>query len=355
MRDLAFEPGAIGAYFTERLGEPVTVSKLGQSFPGISRETWFVTADVAGREEGFVLRVDPPEGGSCPYPMRREWDVYQALYGTEVPVAEPLWYDEGGDFAEGRALMVRRLVDGSPTIPDLGEPGPQGDALRERVAYECVENLARVHMLDWKAAGLDSFLPAPPDAASCFRTEFDLWKGYWDEGQPFADPVFDEALNWLSESIPTDTPRISLVKGNNGVGEEIWRDGRIVAMSDWELACLGDGICDLFWSQGTVRLVGFDKALRHYEHCTGQSVSPERLAYASLFAWVKQYVCAVVFWYGHYHAGRTRRIYAQSAMTYTAATRYRLGRCIGKSLAEAWDIVKEGEKSMYTNVGGRAK
>ena len=52
--------------------------------------------------------------------------------------------------------------------------------------------------------------------------------------------MLTEATYWLEEGIPPARTRLGLLKGNNGIGEEIWRDGRIVAMSDWELATIGD-------------------------------------------------------------------------------------------------------------------
>ena len=123
-------------------------------------------------------------------------------------------------------------------------------------------------------------------------------------------------------------------------------------MSDWELASLGDGVSDLFWSQGTLRLIGFESALEHYQHCTGERISIERLAFASLFALVKQIVCTVVFFYGHHHAGRTQRIYGLSALNYVTEFRSRLARCIGLDLPAAWERIKIGEKNMYAAQSG---
>ncbi|MET0547610.1 MAG: phosphotransferase family protein [Caulobacterales bacterium] len=351
---MALTPQSVSQYLSAKMGAGIEVKKLSQSFPGISRETWFAFGESAQGEVNVALRFDPPEGSGGPSSLRAEWDIYSKLYKTEVPVAEPLWYEENAELVDGRDLMVRRLVDGSSTIAGLSDDSEAGAALRRKVAYECIEQLARVHLLDWKAAGLDQILTPPQSAATAFRSEFDQWRAHWRKGRPFADPVFDEILCWLSELIPTDTPRVSLVKGNNGVGEEIWRDGKIVAMSDWEVACLSDGISDLFWSQGTIRLIGFDQALRHYEQCMGQKVSAERLAYAGLFALAKQIICGNVFWYGHHKAGRTKRIYALSTLGYSLDSRRRLGRCIGMNLLDAWSVISGDEKSLYTSVGEKS-
>ncbi|MDX3899111.1 MAG: hypothetical protein QHC40_01100 [Sphingobium sp.] len=129
---------------------------LKQSFPGVSRETWLLKADMSGHEQGFVLRVDLEEGSSFPKTLELEYEVYRRLFPSEVPVAEPLWFAANIDIAEGRPHMVRRLVDGSSVIPGLSDPGDAGDALRRKIAYECIENLARVHMTGGRTASARS-------------------------------------------------------------------------------------------------------------------------------------------------------------------------------------------------------
>ena len=238
------DAAATAGYFAERFDAPVTISSLHQTFPGQSRETWMVSAEVGEgaqrRHRDLVLRIDLPSGGIVPLPLEREWEVYRRLWPSPVPVAEPLWYDEGLPFAEGRAHMVREFVEGATTVPGLTEPGPEGDELRRSVAFEHAEKLALVHSLDWQEYGLDEVLPVPASPAEAVRHEFETWKAIWFEHRSAPYPEITDALYWLEEQIPTDSPRVSLIKGNNGIGEEIWRDGRIVAMSDWELAALGD-------------------------------------------------------------------------------------------------------------------
>ena len=340
-------------YLTSRLGKAVVVRSVKRSFPGASRETWLIRCEAKdGREEGFVLRVDPPEGAGCAGDLRQEFAVYAKLFASEVPVAEPLWYDEGQDMCEGRAHMVRRMVDGSSNVAGLFDDDADAPARRRAVAYECIEKLALVHRLDWKAHGFDSLLPVPREPADSFAHELAIWKDHWFTRRPFPSPILEETLSWLGEIMPRDTPRISLVKGNNGLGEEIWQGEKIVAMSDWELACLSDGISDLFWSQGTVRLIGFEEVLRHYEEAMGQKVSFERLVYANAFALAKQYISSVAFWYVPFHEGRTTKPYAFTALSYMAGYDDKLARCLGRPLDEVWRIVNGGEKSMYLSFGG---
>jgi aminoglycoside phosphotransferase (APT) family kinase protein len=342
----------VAEYLSRRMGAPVSIDRLRKSFPGISRETWLIQAKVAQRPEGFVLRVDPPGGPSVPQSLLQEWEVYRCLWTSPAPVAEPLWFDEGGDFAQGRPLMVRRLVEGTTSPPGITDKGPGSGERRRRVVYEHIEKLALVHRLNWKAHGLGEVLAAPDSPRDALAADFRFWKAVWEKGRTAAYPLITEALDWLEESLPTDTPRISLVKGNNGIGEEIWRDDRIVAMSDWELASLGDGVIDLAFSQGTLELHDFDDAFVHYERCMGEKVSPQRLAFAAFWIPFKVMVCLNVFRLRRFMEGQDQRI---SALTHglmsTAGCEYRLSTCIGRDLVEAWRSGPRQAKSVYAALG----
>jgi aminoglycoside phosphotransferase (APT) family kinase protein len=237
---------------------------LRQTFPGLSRITWLVHAEVAGKRADFALRVDPPGGGLGFHSLHTEWEVYRRLWKSPVPVPEPLWFDQDLEFADGRAHMVRRLVDGTMSVANLSDQNEQGAFVRKRVAFEHAEKLAQLHTLDWKSLGFDDLFPPPADASDALHAEFGIWRTRSDQGKPGGYSVIEEALCWLEENLPRDSPRISLLKGNNGLGEEIWRGQQIVAMCDWELASLGDGTLDLAFWQGTLGLHDFSETLRHY-------------------------------------------------------------------------------------------
>lgn len=271
------------AYLATRLG-PVQVRSVRRSFPGHSRETWIVETAEHG---GLVMRVDHPGGAFVPSPLRVEYEVYRRLWSSPIPVAEPLWYAEGEAFAAGRPHMVRRLVDGSPNVPGLAEPGPAGDALRRAVCFEVAEHLAAVHTLDWAAYGLGDVLFVPAGADTAFADELGEWRRLTALTRTDPFPMLTEAIYWLEEQIPPGPARLGLLKGNNGVGEEIWRDGRIVALSDWELAAVGDPALDWAFSQGLLAMHDPDETLAHYAECTGFAIDRRRLAWATVWTRVK--------------------------------------------------------------------
>ena len=289
------EASAVGDYFAERFDEPVSISALKQTFPGMSRETWIAGVEVGEgarrRHRDLVLRIDLPSGGIVPLPLKTEWEVYERLWPSPVPVAEPLWYAEGLPFAEGRPHMVRELVEGATDVPNLMAPGAEGERIRRAVAFEHAEKLALVHSLDWQQYGLDEVLPVPASPAEAVRQDFQMWKEIWFEHRSAPYPEITDALYWLEEQIPTDSPRVSLIKGNNGIGEEIWRDGKIVAMSDWELAALGDPAQDWAFSQGMLGLWDAGETLAHYEDAAGFRLSPRTMAFSQLFIAFKSTVC----------------------------------------------------------------
>ncbi len=278
---------ALENYLSDQLG-PLKVTSLHRTFPGHSRETWIVDTAEHG---GFVMRVDHPGGPLVPVPMRVEFEVYKRLWRSPVPVAEPLWYAQDVDFADGLPHMVRRLVDGSSKVPGLtlapGSGGAEGAKVRQAVCYEMAEKLAIVHTLDWHAMGFDEVLFTPSNAADALIEELRHWRAMWAEHRTDPFPMLTEALYWLEEQLPPGGNVLSLLKGNNGVGEEIWRDGRIIALSDWELAAVGDPALDWAFSQGLLSLHDVDDTLAHYADAAGFIIDRRRLAWSVVWIRIK--------------------------------------------------------------------
>lgn len=349
-------PQGLAEYLSQGLGDRVEILSCKQSFPGASRETWLIDANVGGHPAGLAVRIDAAGGQAIPFPLVREFKVYRALFGSDVPVAEPLWYAENIDFANGRPHMVRRLVDGSTAVPGLEQDSVEGRARCRATAMEVLEKLAIVHRLDWKALGLGDVLETPPGAGASLGFEFDIWTGFWDARKPAPDPLIEETICWLREQVPTDTPRISLLKGNSGVGEEIWRDGRIVAMSDWELASLGDAAADLQFSEGTFQLGDFDELLAHYEQCAGITMSPERLAFGAFLVWFKAFVSMRGYMLRcHSDNGDPRLTNLSFGELYSERTRRRLIACIGRDIVSVWREMRTDEEPLYASFRGKMR
>ena len=99
-------------------------------------------------------------------------------------------------------------------------------------------------------------------------------------------PLVTEAVAILKQRAPV-APRISLCKGTNGLGEEVFKDGVIVAMSDWEEASIGDPAADFASLQNFIpeierdgeNIWGLDKALAYYREVSGIDLSIDNVRF----------------------------------------------------------------------------
>ncbi|HWH29539.1 MAG TPA: phosphotransferase family protein [Mycobacteriales bacterium] len=293
----------------ERLGPRVQGARavrVEQLSRGVSRETWAVDAVVRGpdgeRELPLAVRRDHPAGSVIPSDLRTEYEVYARLADTAVPVARALWFEDDAAVApDGRPGYVRERVRGSWHLPFLSDDDPARDDRRIEASRVHLEALAAVHLVDWRTCGFDRLFPVPSSPAAAAVELLERVRRQAEELLGEASPVLAEACSALAARAPRDAPAVVLCKGTNGHGEEVWRDGRIVAMSDWELACLGDPAYDLAQVQEMVptivrdgrRVWGWPEALEHYTSRSGLVVTEERLRwYRDLYAVLQLAYCA---------------------------------------------------------------
>jgi len=279
--------------FERHFGEPVAIETISKFPRGVSRETWFLRCAVGGREaEEFVFRRDLASGAICLGELRDEFEIYHRLRGTGVPIAEALWFEDDPELLDGeRPFYVRRSVAGNWEIPGLLDPAPEHAAMRREIGREHVRALARVHGVDWRAQGLDTVLAVPDGPGDVVRTLLRLLSDDIARLQLAPLPVLRDALDWFEDNQPAFDGPICLVKGTNGYGEEVFSDGRIVAMSDWEIACLGDPAMDFALAQNMFDdasdmdglIWSLDHALAYYEELTGRRVSLEAIEFYRKF------------------------------------------------------------------------
>ncbi|WP_368680112.1 phosphotransferase family protein (plasmid) [Rhodococcus opacus] len=201
-------------------------------------------SDPAGGDvtEDLVLRMEPPESLNATSRMR-EFEVINALAGT-VPVPTVRWVDEDGRWFPEPAL-VYTWVHGSAKpsraqsrIAGIGiNFGPQ---LREVLAPQFVDLLARIHTFDVAAAPLDHY-----ERPAVGGTESALWqlnraRRVWEEDRGEDLPLLDVAEGWLEDNLPV-VDRVSLVHGDYRGGNFLFDEdsGSVTAILDWERSFLG--------------------------------------------------------------------------------------------------------------------
>ncbi len=341
------------AYLAARLGEPVQIDELSQTFPGLSRETWI----VRGRRGGFpgttplalVVRCDTPGGPFPPITLEYEYRVYEKLAMTPIPVAKVLWFDLTAEPVDGRALMVRELVDGHTLLVGLNDPTPEAAARRQRVTCEHMDRLAQLHRLDWRSHGFGEFMTVPESAEAAPRLELATWRRIWEEIRTAPFPIVTEALHWFADNLPARAAGVSLCKGQNGIGEEIWRDDRIVALCDWELANIGDPCQDLALSQGMLKLWDRDRAIEYYERAAGIILPRDNIDYYIVWNAFKS-MLALNNGLRGFLDGRYRRL-ARATLGFGKVKLYEqlLGSIIRLNVRDAAALILRGQPSPYLN------
>ncbi len=242
---------------------------------GQSREAWAVDVETSSGVVRLFLRREVgygPMHGSV-YTIEREAQVYRALEGTAVPVARVV-----GVHPHFHAVVLER-IDGESYFPSVTDPDE-----RQALAEQFAEILAALHHLD--PARLD--LPTmswPRDAEEHATLELDIWEHLY-RSRSAPDPLAAFGFRWLRHHAPTSVARTVLVQGDTGPGNFMFDGGRIVAVTDWELAHLGDPMEDLGWVATRSLLqpfVDLPAWFDAYEGRSGIPVDPEAVRYWTIF------------------------------------------------------------------------
>lgn len=235
----------------------LVVSELsGPAATGFSNDTLLFDLESVedGRREhrALVARIEPTGFGVFPvYDLTLQYRVMAALRRTDVPVPQMFWFESDKSLL-GAPFYVMERVDGR--IPTDNPPYHGGGWITEIAPEERtsiwnsgVDTLAAIHRCDAAKLGID-FLDAPPPGVDTVAWQLDYWKRYADwvtEGRKF--PTLDAGWQWLQANRPPPSQRRDLCWGDSRIGNMIFRDGRCVAVLDWEMASLGPGEMDLGW------------------------------------------------------------------------------------------------------------
>ena len=212
---------------------PLTVRQFqgGQSNP---------TYHLAAGGQEYVLRRKPP-GKLLPsaHAVDREYRVISALAATGVPV--PRTYASCEDAGVvGTPFYIMEYVRGSV----LTDPRLPGVPPAERAAiYDAMNDvLARLHLVDWKAAGLADF----GRPGNYFARQIHRWTTQYRASETETIPSMERLIAWLPEHIPADETT-TIVHGDYRLGNMLVHptEPRVVAVLDWELSTLGHPLSDL--------------------------------------------------------------------------------------------------------------
>ncbi len=233
-----FDEARLADYMREHVDGYRGPARLLQFEGGQSNPTFHIT-DAGGRM--YVLRKKPP-GKLLPsaHQVDREYRVIKALYDhSDVPVPRPYALCQD-DQVIGTAFYIMEFTPGR-VLADVKMPGiPPAD--RGKIFDSLNDVLARIHNVDYRAAGLGDF----GREGQYIQRQLTRWSSQYDLARTEHIEAMEQLKQWLPAHIPPgDETRIN--HGDYRLGNTIVHptEPRIVAVLDWELSTLGHPLADL--------------------------------------------------------------------------------------------------------------
>jgi aminoglycoside phosphotransferase (APT) family kinase protein len=198
------------------------------------------TYRVAFVDRRLILRKKPA-GAVLPsaHQIDREYRVQLALRGTGVPVPDMVLYHEAPDVVGTPFYIMSELL--GRVLQDTALPGflPPD---RRAVYGSAAQALARLHAVDWQAAGLTDF----GKPGNYFARQVARWTRQWELSKTRDLPDVERLIRWLPEHIPNDD-LTTIVHGDFRIGNLMLHatEPRVIGVLDWELSTLGHPLADL--------------------------------------------------------------------------------------------------------------
>jgi aminoglycoside phosphotransferase (APT) family kinase protein len=199
----------------------------------------------------YVLRR-PPFGNQVKsaHDMAREFNVLSKLSSVYKPAPKPLIYcnDEnviGSEFY----LMERRhglIIRGKLSEPSASSGGltlENSQDLRKRVVESFIENLVKLHALDYKKIGLEN-LGKPGGYA---QRQVTGWTKRYFNAKTDEQTELEKTIEWLNANIP-ESHDATLVHNDYKFDNVMLNPNNlteIVAVLDWEMTTIGEPLMDL--------------------------------------------------------------------------------------------------------------
>jgi aminoglycoside phosphotransferase (APT) family kinase protein len=269
----------------------------------------------------LVLRR-PPFGSKVKsaHDMSREFRVLSKLHSVYAPAPEVLLYCDDASII-GAPFYVMRPIHGiilRKTLPPGLDFPPE---TARRLSESFIENLIRLHRVDYAAAGLSDL--GKPDGY--LERQVRGWTERYYGSKTHDYPEVEEICLWMRQHMPA-TSAVSLIH-NDYKYDNVVLDSRditkIVGVLDWEMCTIGDSLSDLgavlaYWIDATdpeeldqnrwgpTNYPGSftrEEIVHHYAQKTGCDAS--QIAFYLTFARFKLAVIVQQIYY-RYHQGLTK-------------------------------------------------
>lgn len=286
---------AAAGFLAERWKTPVEVTDIVKIFGGASRETYRLTVQREGQQQGIIIRRDPPSS-LIDTERALEFGAYEKIFPTEIPVPEPLFLEDDPRWL-GQPFSVMAAIDHCQT--DVASLTPDERRVLGHNKYEILGSLASKNPM---ALGFDK-ITSVPALDECAAGQLRYWHQVIDNDEIHPQPIAQAAIRWLAANLPSAPEQLAIVHGDYRTGNFLFdSNNTITGVLDWEMCHLGDPLEDLAWSLDPLwswgepglagRLLPIDEAITIWSNASGLTCNPDALQWWRVFVAVK----AIAIW-----------------------------------------------------------
>jgi aminoglycoside phosphotransferase (APT) family kinase protein len=231
------------------------------------------------KSESYVFRVAPPGGILEPHDPSLEYRLIDMYGRNGLPVPKTYWIEQDSEIL-GQPFYVMEWI--RDEIPELEDPRFEDPAEKQRYGLEFAETLAKIHRLDWRGEKLHEFLP-PGDVPGEDPIEREIaWMEERVAGfQLPPNPGLRAVFQWLRANRPPMRDEDQcLVYGDYRFDNFFWKDGRITALLDFEMALIGHPMEDIAFCRFLSGWAGIHgEQISHYESVSGIQIDESLVNY----------------------------------------------------------------------------
>ena len=197
-------------------------------------------------EDHWVLRRAPAHASSSSaHDVLREFRILDSIKDERVRIARPLLACDDPAVA-GAPFYLMAFVDGVPIRAELPSAYREDVEAQTAALVDHIDALAELHVLDWKACGLESL----GKSEGYLRRQIPRWLAQLERYGGRALPEASRLATWLSARLPKEQPP-ALCHGDYKLDNLLFSrtlPARALAIVDWEMASIGDPLVDLAWT-----------------------------------------------------------------------------------------------------------
>lgn len=284
----------LSRYLAGKWQQKVTVNEIKRIPGGASRETYRVMLSRDDTALGVIVRRDPPSS-LIDTERALEFAAYAAVYGSSIPVPEPLFLEEDLSHLE-RPFTVMEMIDGCEASHSalLTEPYVQH---REKIAEQAWSILGRLAAMDADNPVLLAYCKKP-EPANCALEQVEYWAKVIRDDALHPQPIAEAAIRYLQGNPPPPPQKLAIVHGDYRSGNFLFNgEGDVKGILDWEMCHIGDPLEDLAWSLDPLwswpapnlagNLVSRQQAINHWQAASGLTVDLQVFKWWQIFASLK--------------------------------------------------------------------